>query len=351
MGSIGLGRVADWVLGLSSTATAMLENYLPSAILAVLVILAYSILPLFSKLQSRESNTATGLSTMRKFWLFNYLVIILASCIAGSLVETTDKILDGGTCAIFSLLGESIPAQAGFWVNYMMQELLFLVPVMDMLQLVPAFLFFVGAFCCGCCGCCKFSRGGKWGRTGKIFRFIVATMQKIKYFKNYGRASIILSATFLFCCISPLILCISIPWTIIVARVWDHNDTRVRVHPLGKGFDTGGAYWALAIRQLTYSLLLSQLVLAAVHVLSQSYATGVCLLVLMFATWFRFARMAAYYGALAAELPLDVCARIDAEETPDDAFLANVAEGYAATFYGVVKAKEVDPDAVEINVK
>eukprot|EP00967_Tisochrysis_lutea_P149592 scaffold287848_cov33-Tisochrysis_lutea.AAC.1 len=344
MANIGLGSVRDWLFGLNSTATAILEGFFPTILLAVAVAVAYMIIPILSGMQGWESKTAIALSTQRKFFYFNFLVIILASCILGSLIETTDKILNGGTCVIFALLGNSIPSQADFWLNYLLQDALFLVPVIDILQLVPAAIFF---FCAGCCACCKCGRcKGKCGPTGSLTLMLVKSCQGLKYFKLYGRLSIILTATLFFAAISPLILVIAIPWSIILARVWDHNHKRINRYALGVGFDTGGAYWALAMQQLCSSLMVSQLVLVAVHALNQSYGTAGCLLLLLFCTWFRFARMTSYYAPMAEELPLEECAKLDATTPADDTKLAEVSAAYQATFYGASK-EDKEADAVK----
>lgn len=141
--------------------------------------------------------------------------------------------------------------------------MLFLIPVMDMLMLSPAACFI---FCGVICGCCCNSM---CGMNGWFTQYIVKACQKLRYYKFYGRSSIVISATFLFCCIQPLILTITLPWTIFISRVWAHNHKRVLFHPLEVGFDPGGHYWLLAMRQLSYSVLLAQLALAAVHAMNQ----------------------------------------------------------------------------------
>lgn len=342
LADIGLGGVKDWLFGLNSTATAMLQSYFPSILLAVAVAAAYSLIPLFSSLQGWESKTEMNLSTQRKFIYFNFLVIILGSIILGSLIETTDKIINGGTCVLFSLLGSAIPEQADFWYNYLLQDALFLIPVFDLLQLVPAIVFILCAFVCSCCKC------GKCGPKGSLTMMILRACQPLAYFKLYGRTSIILTATFFFAAISPLILCITIPWTILLCRVWNHNHKRVVKHPLGLGYDTGGVFWALAMKQLNFSLMVSQLVLAAVHALNQAFASAVCLLLLIWCTWFRYSRLVSYYGPLAEELPLDECHKLDAVGLADQTFLDDTVAAYAATFYGAPKPgaqeKEVPGD-------
>jgi hypothetical protein len=338
LANIGLGAVKDFLFGLSPTATAMLQSYFPSILLAVAVATAYELIPLFSSLQGFESKTQMQLSTQRKFFYFNFLVVILGSIIVGSLIQTTDKILTGGTCVIFSLLGNAVPEQASFWINFLLQDALFLIPVMDILQLVPAAIFVFCAYFCACCRCGKCK--GKCGPNGTLTSMLVKSCQPLKYFRQYGRCSIILTATFFFSTISPLIICVTIPWTVLLCRVWDHNNKRVLPHARGAGFDTGGAHWALAMQQLTFSLMVSQLVLAAVHVLNQSYGSTVCLLALIWCTWFRFSRLTSYYGPLAEELPLEECRKLDTANKADQAFLNDAAAAYAKTFYGAPK-----PDA------
>jgi hypothetical protein len=87
-----------------------------------------------------------------------------------------------------------------------LQDALFLIPVMDILQLSPTICLLLFSGICGCC--CKHSCG--WN--GSVNRAIVKACQLLRYYKFYGRSSIIISASLLFCCLSPLIILITIPW-------------------------------------------------------------------------------------------------------------------------------------------
>ena len=87
--------------------------------------------------------------------------------------------------------------------------------------------------------------------------------------------------------------------------------TVVSVH--GSGFDAGGVYWPHAVQKQVYALLVSQLVLAAVLALNLNLFPMLGVLALMTVTYVRAKSLAAYFGPLAADLPLSACMELDAE--------------------------------------
>ena len=45
------------------------------------------------------------------------MLVLLGSCVVGSLFETAKLILSGGYCTLLALLGRSVPAQAHFGLS------------------------------------------------------------------------------------------------------------------------------------------------------------------------------------------------------------------------------------------
>lgn len=50
--------------------------------------------------------------------------------------------------------------------------------------------------------------------------------------------------------------------------------------------------------------------------------------------------MIAYYSSQSLELPLEECARLDAEAPADDEFLSDAAKRYQANFFGAAKRSQ-----------
>jgi len=325
-----LKGAAGMIHNLSPATRATLEGWMPVLVLTVLQMLTlYSgLLPALSRLQRRESGAAAGTSTLHKMFFFNQVLVLLGSCVVGSLFETAKLILSGGYCTLLALLGRSVPAQATFWVNYLVLELLFYVPALDILQVLP--LSVVGA--ARLCGARGKALSGK----------ALSALQRLYYPSIYARALMVLSAAFLFATIAPLITLVTIAWLYAVSRAWSFNVRRVYLHDLGADFDSGGAYWPVAMRLETFALLTAQLVLVAIHVLNSCWYSGTVLFGLMIATMVRASRLQRHYSPLASELPLERCIKVDASMAGDtspgaqayqlDWILAEASRAYRTSF-------------------
>jgi hypothetical protein len=67
-------------------------------------------------------------------FVFNFFMVLLASCIAGSLYSTVADILKSGWCALIVILGRTLPGQSPFFLNYLLQDALLITPLLDLLQ-------------------------------------------------------------------------------------------------------------------------------------------------------------------------------------------------------------------------
>eukprot|EP00967_Tisochrysis_lutea_P099555 scaffold147938_cov30-Tisochrysis_lutea.AAC.1 len=67
-------------------------------------------------------------------FVFNFFLVLLASCIAGSLYATVANLLRSGWCEFVSILGRTLPAQSFFFFNYLLQDALLVTPLVDLLQ-------------------------------------------------------------------------------------------------------------------------------------------------------------------------------------------------------------------------
>ena len=170
----------------------------------------------------------------------------------------------------------------------------------------------------------------------------LSALQRLYYPSIYARALMVLSAAFLFATIAPLITLVTIAWLYAVSRAWSFNVRRVYLHDLGADFDSGGAYWTVAMRLETFAPLTAQLVLVAIHVLNSCWYSGTVLFGLMIATMVRASRLQRHYSPLASELPLERCIKVDASMAGDtspgaqayqlDWILAEASRAYRTSF-------------------
>ncbi|EOD15934.1 hypothetical protein EMIHUDRAFT_210867 [Emiliania huxleyi CCMP1516] len=289
-----LKGAAGMIHNLSPATRATLEGWMPVLVLTVLQMLTlYSgLLPALSRLQRRESAAAGAREGV---------LVLLGSCVVGSLFETAKLILSGGYCTLLALLGRSV---------------------------LP--LSVVGA--ARLCGARGKALSGK----------ALSALQRLYYPSIYARALMVLSAAFLFATIAPLITLVTIAWLYAVSRAWSFNVRRVYLHDLGADFDSGGAYWPVAMRLETFALLTAQLVLVAIHVLNSCWYSGTVLFGLMIATMVRASRLQRHYSPLASELPLERCIKVDASMAGDtspgaqayqlDWILAEASRAYRTSF-------------------
>lgn len=287
------------VENMTAAERATVQGWLASLILALLqVAVLYSgVLARLSKLQGHASWTKVAVSTQEKMFFFNFVLVLLASCIVGSLWSTLGSVLRDGICYPVAVLGKQIPSQATFFLSYLLQELLLFVPALDVLQALPLLLFTLQSYCCRCC-------------SSRVEMSTAA--QQLVYPYLYARVLMVVSITLLFCCIAPLVVLIALPWLFAISLIWSHNLRFILAPPPRASFDSGGAHWPSAVGSQTLALVVAQLVLGAIHALNASWLTSAFLLAFLPpATWLRAKLLRRHFAPRAEELPIEICAEID----------------------------------------
>ena len=54
----------------------------------------------------------------RQVWQFNFLLVLLGSCVASSLFDTIEHILHSGACQLLDLLGTAVPNTSTFFLSH-----------------------------------------------------------------------------------------------------------------------------------------------------------------------------------------------------------------------------------------
>ena len=137
--TLGLDALAAGLQGMGHSTRALVEGWLPSLVLLGLqsTLLYSGLLRAASRMMGHVSSSTLDSATLDKMWLYNFVVVLLGSCIVGSLFSTLNDYLRDGLCPAINALGGSVPSQATFFLNYLLQETLLFVPLLDVLQVLP----------------------------------------------------------------------------------------------------------------------------------------------------------------------------------------------------------------------
>ena len=108
-------------------------------------------------------------------------------------------------------------------------------------------------------------------------------------------------------------------WLACALAVYLHNFRHVLVVPQGRDargeeFDSGGRYWPAAVRMQVLSLLMAQLVLAALLALNAAWWGSSLLLFLIPITWVRAQSFAEHFEPLSEGFSLQQGTEVDAEQ-------------------------------------
>ena len=154
----------------------------------------------------------------------------------------------------------------------MLQELLFYVPLFDVLQLLPLLLLALQSLLraasaclartpglrrltptCACCGGGRSGSGsggnGSGGQSSGGGGSLVDMGQRLYYAYVYGRCAMVVSVGTLFACVAPTVVVLVLLWLCGVRLVWQHTLTHVLSPPQGRGFDGGGAFWPTVMQR------------------------------------------------------------------------------------------------------
>lgn len=205
--------------------------------------------------------------TLYLMFVFNFFLVLLASCIAGSLYATVADILKSGWCALIVILGRTLPDQSSFFLNYLLQDALLVTPLVDLVQILPLFLLGVQKlinaclYCYSCCVSCeKQEQDGR--RKQRRLRGLPRFGQKLVYPYKYSRAMMVLNVGTMFACIAPLSVFFVLLWLLMVVPIWSYNLQYVWRPRAGFGFDTGGFFWPSVIRLQIFALQAAQVAAA-----------------------------------------------------------------------------------------
>ena len=105
-----------------------------------------------------------------------------------------------------------------------------------------------------------------------------------------------------------------IAWLFVLYAVWSHNLVSIQQPKQSPSFDSGGAYWPVAVQLQLYALLASQFLLACILALNEMYIAFFFIVFLFFFTMIRFNSQVEKFSPLATNLALSGYAALDEGE-------------------------------------
>ena len=210
--------------------------------LLLAVSLNSGLLESLTQLRGASNYTAVYVSTLRHLWAFNFFMVLLGSCIEGSLYDTLLYDFINGWCAVVRRLATDFPRRSNFFISYVLSDLLVMLPGYDVLQSAVLLLLPLPRLL----PCCS-----------ALLRRLQlhSIFQRRWHAYMYTRAQLIINVGMLFCCVAPLVVPFVAAWLAFALSVYLHNFKYVLSVPQDHGrdagglpFDSGGQYWPVAVR-------------------------------------------------------------------------------------------------------
>jgi hypothetical protein len=281
-----LSPVLDW----AAPVTGIIEGYLPSLILALFNILLPIILMKMSQIQGIEANSWLQFAVIRKFYVFQLFNTFLISAVASSIFDQIEDLIDNPT-SIPTILGQTIPQSATFFVTYLLVTGLTVLPA-QLLQIVDVIVYALKR------------------------RFLVKTWREKEALYgaqgfNYGKSAPIHLLAFTiaisFCVIAPIVSPFAVIYFVIAYFICKYQF----VYVWYTRFETGGLVWETVFKKLCISTFVSHLILVGVFGLKKSPAGTVLLTPLIALTPIFYYAIHRSYKAKCLLLPRTYVVAVD----------------------------------------
>ena len=281
----------SFINDIPAAVLGIIDGFLPPLILTIFNIVLPMILAAITKLQGPESASRLQSGVLHKFaifWILNYLIF---STVATSIFNQLEQILNDPS-GIVTLLGQSIPATATFFITYLLFQTFSSYP-MQLLnpgRLVVSWL--------------------KKRFTVKVARDVVKI--EAAPAQDYGTAYPMLVFAFViavtFACIAPIILPFAVLYFLSAFLCAKYQ----YMYYFNTAFETGGQFWPAVHLCLMWALFVGQLVFTVLLGIKKTIAAAVISAPLIVAPyiWHRLVKKA--FLRRCQLLPLDLAVHIDA---------------------------------------
>ena len=280
----------SFINDIPSAVLGIIDGYLPPLVLTIFNILLPKILAAFTRLQGVESESRLQNGVLYKysvFWILNYLIF---STVSTAIFNQLSGLIDDPG-SIVTLLGESIPSTATFFVTYLLFQVFSSYPM----QLLNPGRLVVGWL--------------KKRFTIKVPRDIVNI--EAAPAQNYGTAYPLLVFSFIiavtFAVVAPIVLPFAALYFLSAFICYKYQ----YIYYYNTAFETGGQFWPNVHLCLIWSIFVGQLVFTILLGIKKSIAAAVISAPLIVAPWlWHYFVKKAYYRRTQL-LPLDIAVHID----------------------------------------
>ena len=298
-------------LSSNETLYSLLAGVLPSLVLTLLqaVALYSGILTAVSRALGYVSRPEVEVTTLSLMWWFNYVLVLLGSCVSGNVYDLYVEVVENGICELLTLLADSIPQAANTFLSYVLLQTLLYLPLLDGLQATPLLLLALQSVGGAIAACLPAETAARLPSCD-----LVAGALSYERPVKFAKAALMVNICLLFHCVAPLATPLVLGWLALALRLWAHNLLNVWHHAggaRGAACDSGGVLWPEALKGQTVALQVAQLTLASIQALNACYGSAALLLLLLLATGRRAAAIGQYFGPMATSLPLQECVALD----------------------------------------
>ena len=280
----------SFINDIPSAVLGIIDGYLPPLVLTIFNILLPKILAAITRLQGVESASRLQNGVLHKysvFWILNYLVF---STVATSIFNQLAGLIDDPS-NIVTLLGQSIPSTATFFITYLLFQILSSYP-MQLLnpgRLIVSWL--------------------KKRFTVKVPRDIVKIESAPA--QDYGTAYPMLVFAFViaitFAVIAPIVLPFATLYFLSAFLCYKYQ----YIYYYNTAFETGGQFWPNVHLCLVWCIFVGQLVFTILLGIKKSVAAAIISAPLIIAPWLWRYYVKKAYIRRCKLLPLDIAVHID----------------------------------------
>jgi len=296
------------VADIDPAAKGIIQGLLPTVLLVVLMIILQMILRRFAILEGVDSFSAIDSRVFDRFFFFLVFNVFLVTTLSGSLIAALSEVIDD-PASIFSLLGESLPTQATFFVNFVILRGLgepFGV-LLNIGLLVKSTIF---------------------QRIGKTEREKLNAQEPggLDYGGSYSNNLLIIVIVLAYSIIAPIIL----PFGAMYFGLYSLSHRYNLLNVYTSNYETGGTLWHRVFKFSCIGLLISQITLIGLMALKEGFQQGPCLIPLPIITIYFMGFYEDRYKAMIEQstLAMEVAVRADEKHPTDEAHLEILHERY-----------------------
>jgi hypothetical protein len=249
-GFLWLGKVNTW----SPALYGFISGFLPALTIIVLFAMLPELLNTIVRFKGVYTHSQLKRNVLKYYSIFLVVNVFLVSILSGGTISVIRKLLDSSGSQILTILGEALPAQSAFFINYILTYTLFTFP-MNLMR--------VGPFIISRLKSIKFRSKEECKKAAQTTSF--------KYELLCGIQLLVFVIGFTYAPIAPFIL----PWAILFYAVTWLLCKYLLIYVYNPAYDSGGLFWPVLFNRLVFGMVLGQATLIGVFVFKTHPAVAI----------------------------------------------------------------------------